>query len=66
MTTKLSEAQEAEIKLLKEKRQKLLNLILLIDPEVSGEEVGELQIKQHQAFLNAFPDERDLINKESK
>lgn len=46
---------------LAEKREKLLGLLLLTDSAVSDVEMGDLQLKQHQAFLNAFPDERELL-----
>lgn len=48
---------------LEEKREKLLSLLLLTDESVSNVEVGDTQIKQHQAFLDSFEDERELIDR---
>lgn len=39
------------------KIQKLKRLLLLVDSSVSGEVVSDLQIKQWQEFIKAFPDE---------
>lgn len=44
------------------KVEKLKELLLLTDPSVSGVIVGDTQLKQHQAFLDAFPDERRALD----
>jgi hypothetical protein len=49
-------AVEREI-LLRKKVEKLKRLLLLIDESVSDEKVGDLQLKQWQSFIAAFPEE---------
>jgi DNA-binding ferritin-like protein len=47
---------EREI-VLRKKVEKLKGLLLLTDESVSDEKVGDLQLKQWQSFVAAFPDE---------
>ena len=47
--------------LMREKVKKLKELLLLTDPVVSDVVVGSTQLKQHQEFLNCFPDERKAL-----
>lgn len=53
--------QDARERVLLAKREKLLSLLLLTDPAVSSVQMSEVQLAQHQAFLDAFPDERAML-----
>lgn len=46
-----------KLAVLEQKVEKLKALILLVDPSVSSEEVGQLPIKQWNEFIKQFPDE---------
>jgi hypothetical protein len=49
------------IRFLQSKVDKLLHLLLLTDPLLSNVIVGDTQLKQHQEFLRAFPDEKEKL-----
>lgn len=55
---------EAKLQVEREKRIKLLDLMLLTDPVVSDIVVGDTQLKQHQEFLRTFPDEREKLGED--
>ena len=57
-------SNEQIIKELQAKNTKLKELLLLVDPAVSGIDVGNTQLKQWNEFIKCFPDENPKRNNE--
>lgn len=62
MCTQMDRTHNMHVKPLQEKREKLLELLLLTDPVVENVVIGKFQLVQHQEFLRAFPDELEMLN----